>query len=61
MATLFRIPEFDLVDQPPLSADEVTWAEIVAYRPVLTYVLNVATEPGFVIDAAVLLVWRCFR
>src|SRR3546814_15684682 len=28
--------------------------EILAYRRVLTYVLNVATEPGFVIDEAVL-------
>lgn len=37
-------------DEPPLSADETTWAEIVGYRRVLTYVLNVATEPGFVID-----------
>jgi len=41
-------------DEPPLTADEATWAEIVAYRRVLTYVLNVATEPGFVIDEAVL-------
>ena len=41
-------------DEPPLTADGATWAEIVAYRRVLTYVLNVATEPGFVIDEAVL-------
>jgi Fic family protein len=41
-------------DEPPLSADEETWLEILAYRRVLTYVLNVATEPGFVIDEAVL-------
>ena len=41
-------------DEPPLTADEATWTEIVAYRRVLTYVLNVATEPGFVIDEAVL-------
>jgi hypothetical protein len=41
-------------DLPPLSADEATWMEILAYRRVLTYVLNVATEPGFVIDEAVL-------
>lgn len=41
-------------DEPPLSADEATWLEILAYRRVLTYVLNVATEPGFVIDEAVL-------
>lgn len=36
--------------EPPLTADEQTWAEIVGYRRVLTYVLNVATEPGFIID-----------
>lgn len=41
-------------DEPPLSADEATWLEILAYRRVLTYVLNVAIEPGFVIDEAVL-------
>lgn len=41
-------------DEPPLTADVATWAEIVAYRRVLTYVLNVATEPGFVIDEAAL-------
>ncbi|MGH3347072.1 MAG: Fic family protein [Nocardioides sp.] len=41
-------------DEPPLTADAATWAEIVAYRRVLTYVLNVATEPGFTIDEAVL-------
>lgn len=41
-------------DEPPLTADRSTWREIVAYRRVLTYVLNVATEPGFVIDEAVL-------
>jgi len=41
-------------DEPPLTADEATWAEIVGYRSVMTYVLNVATEPGFVIDEAVL-------
>jgi len=41
-------------DEPPLSADGETWLEILAYRRVLTYVLNVATEPGFVIDEAVL-------
>lgn len=41
-------------DAPPLSTDEATWMEILAYRRVLTYVLHVATEPGFVIDEAVL-------
>lgn len=41
-------------DEPPLTADEATWTEIVAYRRVMTYVLNVATEPGFVVDETVL-------
>ena len=41
-------------DEPPMTADGATWLEILAYRRVLTYVLNVATEPGFVIDEAVL-------
>src|SRR5262245_3350196 len=41
-------------DEPPLSADDETWAEIIGYRRVLTYVLNVATEPGFVADESVL-------
>ncbi|MCL2780873.1 MAG: Fic family protein [Actinomycetia bacterium] len=40
--------------EPPLSADEQTWAEITAYRRVMTYVLNVATDPSFVIDESVL-------
>lgn len=34
--------------------DQATWLEILAYRRALRYVLNVATEPGFVIDEAVL-------
>ncbi|MFT4086022.1 MAG: Fic family protein [Gordonia sp. (in: high G+C Gram-positive bacteria)] len=37
-------------DEPPLTADEATWAEILGYRRVLTFVLNVASEPGFRID-----------
>ena len=37
-------------DEPPLSADERTWAEIVAYRRVLTYVVTFGAEPGFEID-----------
>lgn len=41
-------------DEPPLSADERTWAEIIGYRRVLTYVLNLAAEPGFAIDESVL-------
>lgn len=54
----YTVSEEDAVaavdDEPPLNADEATWLEIIAYRRVLTYVLNVATEPGFVIDEAVL-------
>jgi Fic family protein len=54
----YTVSEADAVaavdGEPPLTADEATWAEIVAYRRVLTFVLNVATEPGFVIDEAVL-------
>lgn len=40
--------------EPPLSADEATWAEIVGYRRVLTYVLNVAAEPEFAVGESVL-------
>jgi len=54
----YTVSEEDAVaavdDEPPLSADDETWLEIIAYRRVLTYVLNVATEPGFVINEAVL-------
>jgi len=37
-------------DEAPLTADQQTWAEILGYRRVLTYVLQVATSPGFRID-----------
>lgn len=54
----YTVTEADAVaavdNEPPLGADEATWLEIRAYRRVLTYVLNVATEPGFVVDAMVL-------
>ena len=54
----YTVSEEDAVaavdEEPPLTADEATWPEIVGYRRVLTYVLNVATEPGFTIDEAVL-------
>lgn len=40
--------------EPPLTADDHTWAEILGYRRVMTYVLNVATEAGFVIDSTVI-------
>lgn len=38
-------------DEAPLSADERTWAEILGYRRVMTYVLRMAAEPGFRLDA----------
>jgi Fic family protein len=41
-------------DEPPLNADEATWAEILGYRRVLTYVLNVTTDRSFVIDESAL-------
>lgn len=41
-------------DEQPLTADQQTWAEILGYRRVLTYVLQVATEPGFRVDSMTL-------
>ncbi len=41
-------------EQPPLSADERTWAEIIGYRRVLTYVLRMAPESGFGVDSQLL-------
>jgi Fic family protein len=41
-------------DEPALTADERTWAEVLAYRRVLTYVLNVATDPRFTLDENVI-------
>jgi len=50
----YTVTEQDAVaaveDEPPLSADDRTWAEILAYRRLLTYVVNVGAEPGFEID-----------
>ncbi|MDR0415855.1 MAG: Fic family protein [Propionibacteriaceae bacterium] len=40
--------------EPPLDADRNTWEEITGYRRALTYVLNVATSPGFVLDDSVI-------
>lgn len=37
-------------DEPPLTADERTWAEIRGYRRALTYVLRLAPDPTFRID-----------
>lgn len=41
-------------DEAPLTADQRTWAEIVGYRRVLTYVLGMATSRGFRLDAMTL-------
>lgn len=41
-------------EQAPLTTDQQTWAEIVGYRRVLTYVLSVASEPGYLIDESAL-------
>jgi len=41
-------------DDEPLTADQRTWAEIVGYRRVLTYVLQLASTPGFRLDAMTL-------
>lgn len=38
-------------DEQPLSADDQTWAEILGYRRVLTYVLQMAAVPGFRLDS----------
>ncbi|WP_426562216.1 Fic family protein [Angustibacter sp. McL0619] len=37
-------------DEAPLTADQLTWAEILGYRRVLTYVMQVAVEDDFVVD-----------
>jgi Fic family protein len=41
-------------DEQPLTADQQTWAEILGYRRVLTYVLQIAADPGLRIDAMTL-------
>lgn len=40
--------------ETPLTADDQTWAEIIGYRRVLTFVLHMATQPGFTVDEMVL-------
>ena len=40
-------------NEPALTADDRTWAEILGYRRVLTYVINVGANPGFVLDESV--------
>lgn len=39
-------------DEAPLSADEQTWAEIIGYREALTYVLRMAGDAHFDLDAS---------
>lgn len=41
-------------DEQPLTADERTWMEIIAYRRVMTYVLHMAVEDAFRPDAQAL-------
>ena len=41
-------------DEPALSTDQGTWAEIIGYRRVLTYVLRVGTVEGFKFDEGIL-------
>ncbi|MBF5081482.1 Fic family protein [Quadrisphaera sp. INWT6] len=41
-------------DDQPLTADQRTWAEILGYRRVLTYVLGMAPSDGFRVDAMTL-------
>jgi len=41
-------------DEEPLDADARTWAEIVGYRRMMTYVLRMAPEQGFRPDAMTL-------
>lgn len=38
-------------DEEPVSADDRTWQEIIGYRRVLTYVLQMGATPGFQLDA----------
>ncbi len=41
-------------DEQPLSADERTWVEIVGYRRVLTYIVQMSGDPAFQLDAQTL-------
>lgn len=43
-----------VIDDEPLTADERTWREIQGYRQVMTFVLNLAAQPGFPIDVQTL-------
>lgn len=41
-------------EDDPLTADQRTWAEIIGYRRVLTYVLRMAPDPDFRLDTMTL-------
>ncbi|ANC32163.1 Fic family protein [Isoptericola dokdonensis] len=41
-------------DEPPLTADQRTWSEILGYRRMMTYILRMAPEVGFGIDSQTL-------
>jgi len=41
-------------DEPPLSADEATWHEILGYRRVMTYIVNAATYDADPVDESML-------
>lgn len=41
-------------EEEPLSADEATWAEIRGYRSAMSYVLQLADDPDFSLDATLL-------
>ncbi|GAA4734209.1 Fic family protein [Isoptericola chiayiensis] len=41
-------------DEPPMTADERTWSEILGYRRMMTYVLRMAPEDGFTVDSQTL-------
>ncbi len=43
-----------VIDAEPLTADEKTWREIQAYRQLITFVLTLASRPGFPVDVQTL-------
>ena len=41
-------------DEPPLTADQQTWAEIMGYRRMMTYILRMTPDPEFVLTTQTL-------
>ena len=41
-------------DKPPLTADQQTWAEIMGYRRMMTYILRMTPDPEFVLTTQTL-------